>query len=42
MAIASAPPLVAELTRSAVADLGLVPGGRVFAAFKATGVVPYR
>ena len=42
VAIASAPPLVAELTRSAVADLGLVPGGRVFAAFKATGVVPYR
>jgi molybdate transport system ATP-binding protein len=42
VALASAPPLVAELTRSAVAALGLVPGAAVFAAFKATGVVPYR
>lgn len=42
VALASEPPLVAELTRSAVADLRLAPGARVYAAFKATGVVPYR
>jgi molybdate transport system ATP-binding protein len=42
VAIGSEPPLVAELTRSAVAQLGLGPGVDAFAAFKATGVVPYR
>ena len=42
VALASAPPLVAEVSRSAAAELRLAPGGRVFAAFKATGVVPYR
>ena len=42
VAVATAPPLVAELTQSAVAALGLAPGSAVFAAFKATGVVPYR
>ena len=42
VALASAPPLVAEVSRSAVAELRLAPGGTVYAAFKATGVVPYR
>jgi molybdopterin-binding protein len=36
------PPLVAEVTRSAVASLGLEEGAAVYAAFKATGVTPYR
>ena len=42
VALASAPPLVAEVSRSAVAELRLAPGATVYAAFKATGVVPYR
>ena len=42
VALASAPPLVAEVSRSAAAELRLAPGGVVYAAFKATGVVPYR
>ena len=36
--VASKPPLVAQVTRQSVEALGLVPGARVFAAFKATGV----
>ena len=35
------PTLVAEVTREAVAALGLQEGGRVYAAFKATGVHRY-
>jgi molybdopterin-binding protein len=33
--------LVAEVTREAIASLGLTEGMRVFAAFKATGVHLY-
>ncbi|HET7469074.1 MAG TPA: ABC transporter ATP-binding protein [Gemmatimonadales bacterium] len=35
------PPLVVEVTREAVATLGLRPGMRIHAAFKATGVQVY-
>ncbi len=42
VAIAARPPLVAEVTQQAVAALGLREGLRVYAAFKATGTVPYR
>jgi molybdate transport system ATP-binding protein len=38
----SHPPLVAEATRQAIEALGLVEGMTVHAAFKATGVMPYR
>jgi molybdate transport system ATP-binding protein len=41
VALETHPPLVAEVTRGAVAALGLVEGDRVWAAFKATGVVAY-
>ena len=37
----TAPVLVAEVTREAVGELGLVEGTPVFAAFKATGVHVY-
>ena len=37
--LATTPPLIAEVTRPAVAALGLRPGMRVFASFKAAGVV---
>jgi len=32
------PPLVAEITRRSAESLGLRPGVRVFASFKATGL----
>ena len=38
VSLASRPPLIAEVTRRAVAELGLAPGRRVFASFKAAGV----
>jgi len=38
VALATRPPLVAELTRGAVEQLALAPGDEVYAAFKATGV----
>jgi len=37
--VASTPPLIAEVTRHAVEELGLSPGMRVYATFKAAGVV---
>lgn len=40
--LATEPALVAEVTRGAVESLGLAPGVRVYAAFKATGITPYR
>jgi len=42
VALDTRPPLVAEITREAVASLGLREGLSVFASFKATGLVPYR
>ncbi len=42
VSLASTPPLIAEVTREAVAALGLRPGLRVFASFKAAGVVVTR
>jgi molybdate transport system ATP-binding protein len=39
VSLATTPPLIAEVTREAVASLGLEPGQRVFASFKAAGVV---
>jgi len=42
VALDSTPPLVAEVTRYAVESLGLREGLEVHAAFKATGLVPYR
>ena len=39
VSLATTPPLIAEVTREAVAALGLTPGLRVFASFKAAGVV---
>jgi molybdate transport system ATP-binding protein len=42
VALDTHPPLVAEVTRGAAASLGLAPGVGVYAAFKATGVTPYR
>jgi molybdate transport system ATP-binding protein len=38
VSLTSRPPLIAEVTRQAVDALGLVPGRRVFASFKAAGV----
>jgi molybdate transport system ATP-binding protein len=38
VSLATRPPIVAELTRSAAERLGLGPGREVYAAFKATGV----
>jgi molybdate transport system ATP-binding protein len=38
VSLATRPPLIAEVTRQAVEALGLVPGRRVFASFKAAGV----
>jgi molybdopterin-binding protein len=40
--LGTTPPLVAEVTREAVADLGLAEGRTVYATFKATGVRAYR
>ncbi len=42
VALDSAPPLVAEITREAADALGLRPGLEVHAAFKATGVKVFR
>jgi molybdate transport system ATP-binding protein len=42
VAIGTDPPLVAEVTRGSAASLGLAPGLRVYAAFKATGVTTFR
>ena len=39
VSIATTPPLIAEVTRGAVEALALRPGLRVFASFKASGVV---
>ena len=42
VALSTEPPLVAEVTAEAVSALGLRVGAPAFAAFKATGVTPYR
>jgi molybdate transport system ATP-binding protein len=42
VALGTEPPLVAEVTQRAVGGLGLEEGAMVYAAFKATGVVPYK
>jgi molybdate transport system ATP-binding protein len=42
VALATSPPLVAEVTRHAAESLSLREGLEVHAAFKATGLVPYR
>jgi len=39
VSLATHPPLIAEVTRQAVAALGLSPRRRVFASFKAAGVI---
>ena len=39
VSVLSTPPLIAEVTRQAVEALALAPGMRVFASFKASGVV---
>ena len=39
VSLTTTPPLIAEVTRQAVEALGLAPGTRVFASFKAAGVV---
>ncbi len=42
VALGTRPPLVAEVTREAVARLSLRPGLSVYASFKSTGIVTYR
>ena len=42
VALATRPPLVAEITHAAAERLGLAPGVPVFASFKATGVRVFR
>ena len=42
VALDTRPPLVAEVTREAMRTLALAPGQRVYASFKASGVVTYR
>jgi molybdate transport system ATP-binding protein len=42
VSLATTPRLMAEVTREAIAALGLEPGQRVFASFKAAGVVVVR
>jgi molybdate transport system ATP-binding protein len=42
VSIATTPGLIAEVTRQAVGALGLTPGRRVFASFKAAGVLVVR
>lgn len=42
VALATSPPLVAEVTRAAVERMGIRPGAVVFASFKSTGVALYR
>ncbi len=39
VSVASVPPLIAEVTRQAVDELHLAPGTRVYASFKASGVL---
>lgn len=39
VSLATTPPLIAEVTRQAVEALGLKPGTKVFASFKAAGVI---
>jgi molybdate transport system ATP-binding protein len=39
VSVASTPPLIAEVTREAVEQLRLAPGVRVYASFKASGVL---
>ena len=39
VSLATTPPLIAEITRQAVEALGLRPGMRVHASFKAAGVI---
>jgi len=38
VSLASHPPLVAEVTRESAEAMGLVPGRRVHASFKAAGL----
>jgi len=38
LSLATAPPLVAQVTRQAIEELGLVPGRRVYASFKASAI----
>ena len=42
VALATEPPLVAEVTRQALESLGVAEGSEVFAAFKATALEPYQ
>ena len=42
VALATRPPLVAEVTRQALESLGVTEGSEVFAAFKATALEPYQ
>ena len=42
VALASDPPLVAEITRNSAEQMRLAPGVPVYAAFKATAVTTYR
>ena len=42
VALATRPPLVAEITKQAAVGMELAEGSVVYASFKATGVVPYR
>jgi molybdate transport system ATP-binding protein len=42
VSLATTPPLIAEVTRDAVASLGLAPGMNVYASFKASGVAVAR
>ena len=42
VALATEPPLVAEVTRKALEDLGVTEGSEVYAAFKATALEPYQ
>jgi molybdopterin-binding protein len=42
VALGTRPPILADVTREAVASLGLREGLAVYATFKATGVRAYR
>lgn len=42
VALATEPPLVAEITRQALESLGVAEGAEVYAAFKATALEPYQ
>jgi molybdopterin-binding protein len=39
VSLATRPPLIAEVTREAVETMRLAPGARVYASFKASGVI---